>query len=661
MTKERTPLHDQLDAPDWMTSAGLTTLREGYLLPGETVRDMFRRVAAAAARRLEMPELADKFYWAMDSGFFCLASPILANMGTDRGLPISCFGQTIGDSIYDIYYGQVEFAMLAKNGGGVSQYFGLVRPANAPIKGGVNGVSNGSIPFAHGYDAAVVAVSQGNVRRGANCFYWPATHGDRKSALKIRRQVGSEHLQCLNSNHAFVFNDETMRGIVDGTNKEDREFWADAIKTRVETGEPFLMFEDNANRLPTERLKRIYEKHGLRNTYSNICTEIILPGDEKHTFVCCISSLPIHRFREWRDQGVVRLMVYFLDAVLDEFIEKAGKVPGFERAVRFAQKSRAIGIGVLGYHSFLQNEGLPFNSLPARSWNKVIFRHIRDEAEAASRELAALRGEPEWCRGEGVRNTHLMAVAPTATNSVISGHVSPGIEPWPSNVFAHKTAKGTFMLQNPALERLLGEKGLNTPEVWKNINAAGGSVQGLEALSPEEKEVFLTAGEMDMRDLVDAAADRQEFIDQGQSVNLFFYPPEKGEGESESSFADKVKTFYRYVNETHIRAWRKGLKTLYYCRGKAATKADSASRGHERKTIIAQAKTGPQRKKDGEAQESPDQTPPNVQEAPKSATEGGKAGGPNPNAQGDLKNEGQAADQLYDSSDSGTDCKFCEG
>ena len=579
------PLHVEFDAPLWMTIAGIATLRDGYLLQGETVRGMFRRISSTAAKRSGMPEVEQSMFDALDNGYICLSSPILSNFGTDRGLPISCYGQAIGDSIHDIYSGITEFAMLSKNGGGVSQYFGHVRPANTPIKGGANGMSNGSVPFAKCYDSAVVAVSQGSVRRGANAFYWPSGHGDRKQALKIRRQVGSEMLQCLNSNHAFVFDDKTMDGIVSGSNQEDREFWTDLIKTRIETGEPYIMFEGASNRMNSERLTAIYQKHGLKNLYSNICTEILLPADPDHTFVCCISSLALHKFKEWKGKGVVRLMVILLDAVMDEFIEKASEIPALEKAVRFAKKSRAIGIGVLGYHTFLQEQGLPFNSLPARSWNKVMFRHIREEAEKASLELGQKRGEPLWCEGTGFRNTHLMAVAPTATNSIISGHVSPGIEPWSANIFAHKTAKGSFIVKNTSLEALLETLGQNTDEVWKKINSEGGSVRGLEFLTAEQKETFLTAYEMDMRDIVDAAADRQEFIDQGQSLNFFFDPPRKGEREPEATFTDRVRAFYRHVNECHIRAWKKGLKTIYYCRSKPVSKADSASRGHERQKI----------------------------------------------------------------------------
>ena len=624
--------------PRWMTEAGLTTLKDGYLLPGEGVYGMFRRIASSAARQLAMPEMEEQFYGALTEGLICLASPILSNMGTDRGLPISCFGQMVGDDMFQILNTLQEFAMLSKYGGGVSQYFGGVRPAGAAIRGGLNGTSNGSVAFAKLWDTAVTVVSQGTVRRGANAFYWPANHGDRTNALRIRRPSGSVHMQCLESNHGFIFDDATMQRVVDG-NKEDRDFWAEVIKTRIETGEPYIMFGDAANRHQGDFLRRVYERHGLKNLYSNICTEILLPTDLDHTFVCCISSLPIHRYHEWSGKGVVRL-----DAVLDEFIEKASKIPGFERAVRFAKKSRAIGIGALGYHSFLQNEGLAFNSPEAMEWNRRIFKEIREEAEAASRELAVLRGEPEWCAGEGRRNTHLMAIAPTATNSIISGHVSPGIEPWSANLFAHKTAKGSFMLRNPALERVLDGLGKNNDETWKDINANGGSVQHLGFLSEHLKKVFLTAYEMDMRDLVRAAAGRGDFIDQGQSLNMFFQPPqkeadpkawgvEKGllefsggvynltakgtelatkdgrdptreKPESivadllEKDFGRRQKAWWRYVNDTHMLAWRSGLKTLYYCRNKASTKADLASRGHQRKDIIGSKPAEPAPKAD---------------------------------------------------------------
>ena len=574
------------ELPKWLTEAGLTTLKEGYLLPGETVQGMFERIAGAAAKRLDIPGIYDQFMWALREGYFCLASPVLSNLGSERGLPISCFGQAIGDSIYSIYDTLKEFSVLSKHGGGVSQYWGFVRPSGSPIKHGQNGASSGTIPFAKSYDATVIAVSQGNVRRGANAFYWPADHGDRNQALRIRRPLGSVNHQCLDSNHAFIFTDAMMNGIVANSNAEDRKFWAELIRTRIETGEPYLAFEDAMNRL-SPRLARIYKKFNLKNRYSNICTEIILPSDIEHTFVCCISSLPVHKYKEWKDKGVVRLMTFFLDAVLDEFIEKAEKLEGFERAVRFAKKSRAIGIGQLGWHTFLQNESLPFNSPEAAVWNVEIAKHIQEEAEAASRELAVLRGEPEWCQGEGYRNTHLIAIAPTATNSIISGHVSPGIEPWSSNVFAHKTVKGSFVVRNPSLAKVLTELGRNTEDVWKDINGHDGSVQHLDWLSDHLKTVYLTAYEMDMHDLVDAAAARGEYIDQGQSLNFFFSAPRKGDNESDAEFKVKNLEFVKYVNSCHMHAFKKGLKTLYYCRNKPATKADMASRGHERKHVVS--------------------------------------------------------------------------
>lgn len=568
--------------PEWMTEAGLETLKAGYLLEGEDPQAMYGRIARAAAERIGIPGIEQRFLDAFNEGFLCLASPILANMGTDRGLPISCFGTTVPDSIDGIYRSLHEFAMLSKHGGGVSQYFGEVRASGEPIKNGRNGASNGTIPFAKVFDSTVVAVSQGTTRRGANAFYWDVSHGDVEQALRIRRPLGSEDRQCLSSNHGVVVDRDFMRRVVEGSCKKSRKLWSDIIRTRIETGEPYLMFKDNANTL-TPRQRVQYRNFGLENRYSNICTEIILPADSEHTFVCCISSLPIHRFRQWEKKGVVRLMVFLLDAVLDEFIEKAERIPGYERAVRFAKKSRAIGVGALGYHTFLQQEGIAIGSLQEKMWNRKIFRHIRDEAEAASRELAKLRGEPVWCAGTGYRNSHLMAIAPTATNSIISGHVSAGIEPWGANIFAHKTAKGTFVLKNRELERELEAIGKNTEQVWTSINAQNGSVAHLDFLDPELKKVFLTAYELDMIDLINSAADRQEFIDQGQSLNFFFETPAQGPRESDSDFADRLKRWRRHVNLCHLHAYKRGLKTLYYCRNKAITKADLASRQHEKK------------------------------------------------------------------------------
>lgn len=560
-----------------MTEAGAVTIADGYLLPGEDVPMMFSRLSSAAAKRLEMPELEAQFLDALEKGYFCLASPILSNFGTDRGLPISCYGQTIPDSIDGIYKSLHEFSMVTKGGGGCSQYWGEVRPQGAYISGGKNGKSNGSVPFAKCFDTAVTAVSQGNVRRGANAFYWPADHLDRDAALKIRDSLGTDSLRCRDSHHAFIFGDEMMKSIISNASPVDRKFWFEVIKTRLQDGEPFMMFSDNANKHNSVRLRRIYEKFGLRNRFSNICTEIILPTDERHTFVCCISSLPLHRFLEWKDKGIVRLMTFFLDAVLDEFIEKASAMPGMEKAVRFATKSRAIGIGVLGFHSFLQDQRLEFGSFQARSWNRLIFKTIRDEAEEASRELALLRGEPEWCVGEGYRHTHLMAVAPTATNSIISGQVSPGAEVWSSNIFSAKTAKASFICYNPALKKELALIGRDNEESWQEINEAQGSVQNLDWFPNELKPVFKTAYEIDMRDVVAQAAARSEFVDQGQSINFFFQPPELT-GMSDVQQRETMTKYVKYVNKCHIDAWKSGIKTLYYCRSKQVVTPDSASR-----------------------------------------------------------------------------------
>lgn len=570
------------NTPPWLTEAGLATLKGGYLLPGEEVAQMYERIATAAARRLPVPGIKQELLWALTEGFICPASPILANMGSDRGLPISCFGLTVPDSIDGIFSSIHEFAMLSKHGGGVSQYFGKVRGAGAPIQNGQNGESNGTIPFAKVFDSTVVAVSQGSTRRGANAFYWDARHPDAAAAVKIRRPSGSEERQCLNSNHGLIFDESFMQEVISGERPESRKLWAEAIRTRIETGEPYIMFEGASNRF-SPRLEEIYKKHQLRNRYSNICTEIMLPTDEDHTFVCCISSLPIHKFHEWHDKGVVRLMVFLLDAVLDEFIEKAREIPGFERAVRFAEKSRAIGVGALGYHTFLQQERIAVGTLQEKMWNRKIFSLIKKEAEAASQELAALKGEPLWCEGTGFRNTHLMAIAPTATNSIISGHVSPGIEPWGANIMAHKTAKGTFIMKNRELEKALDEHGKNTEEIWTSINGNAGSVSHLTFLPEEIREVFKTAYELDMIDLINSAADRQEFIDQSQSLNFFFETPVQEALEPDGDFSVRIKQWRKHVNVCHLHAYYKGLKSIYYCRNKAVTKADMASRGHKKR------------------------------------------------------------------------------
>lgn len=787
-------LKENKEAPEWLTDEGLTTLENGYLLPGETPKDMWSRVCSAAAQRLNKPELAEKFFELFWFNWLCGATPVLSNMGTSRGLPISCNSIHVGDSVRSIFDKQTELAVLSKNGAGVGIYVGDVRGRGASISG--NGKSEGVIPWLKCYDSTTVAVSQGSTRRGASAVYLPIEHSDIEEFINIRRPVGDVNRRCLNLHHAVCIGDNFMQAVQNGGSHE-RNLWKEVLRARFETGEPYLFFTDNVERqkpecyvknnldiktsnicvtgdqivVTSKGLKTVYnlyksqekltlfdgvksveasemkliEKNakvfkittnegrthtitdyhklmtdkglvqckdlkvgdkvavqrqeglfgnnnsvenafifgalhnnnesvktkalrdikifnlnfieniipewiwnGNKNTQmsffkglfedcqslendsnsflidvqiilSNLgicckinnnklslmieltdnpfdtiksvdrvedqdvycttvnskehvwvcnsfitsnCNEIYLYTNPNHTFVCCLSSMNLFKYDEWKNTNAVQLSIWFLDAVIQEYIEKARNIYGLEAAVRFAEKSRAVGLGVLGWHSLLQKKKLPFDSFESMRLNGEIFRHMQKEAVTASKDLAKEYGEPEWCKGFGIRNTHQLAVAPTVSNSIISGSVSAGIEPISANVVALKTAKGTFMRSNPLLKQALAEKGLDNIDTWKQINENSGSVAELKGLTDEEKEVFLTAREINQHAIVKQAGQRQKYIDQGQSVNLFF-----------AKNSDP-----KYIHSVHMLAWEEGLKGLYYCRSEAALKGDSVNR-----------------------------------------------------------------------------------
>lgn len=542
-------------APQWLTQEGFDTLSRGYMLPDETPRGLYRRVSRAAARWTPSPDLWEgKFFDAMWRNWLCLASPVASNMGTSRGLPISCNSIHVGDSINSIFSKVHELAILSKNGAGVGIYLGDVRHRGATI--GQNGKSEGVVPWAKIYDQTISSVSQGSTRRGNAVIYLPVTHGDVEEFLNIRRPVGDPNRRCLNINHGVSIDDSWMRDIMSG-DRAKRETWAALLKARVETGEPYILFSDAANRANPEA----YVRNGLRVSTSNLCTEIMLHTDEEHTFVCCLSSLNLVRWDEWRLTDVVRTAIRFLDCVLSEYVQNSRGIVGLEASVRSAEKGRALGLGVLGWHTLLQERMVPFDSLEAMMLNAEIFRTIYSEAERETQRMAAELGVPLWCEGTDRRNTHLLAVAPTFSNSIISGGHSPGIEPIAANIFSQKTAKGTFIRRNPSLVRALEAIGRNTVETWRSINEHAGSVQ-MADLPDDMKRVFLTARELNQYVLIRQAAQRQRWIDQGQSVNLFF-----------SSNADP-----RYIHGVHLEAWRAGLKSLYYLRSEGVLRGDLASR-----------------------------------------------------------------------------------
>lgn len=546
-------------APKWMNEESYRTLCGGYLLEGETPHDMYKRVATAAGSYYEDSAYwSQKFYEVMWYNHLCPASPILSNMGTTRGLPISCNSIHIGDSVDSIFSKVHELAMLSKNGAGVGIYFGDVRGRGAVITG--NGKSEGVVPWLKVFDATTVSVSQGGVRRGAGSFYLPIEHLDIDEFMNIRRPTGDMNRRCLNINHGVCISDIWMQSMLAG-DESKRTLWKELLKCRAETGEPYILFTDTANRGNPQ----CYTANGLSVKTSNICTEVMLHTDPDHSFVCCLSSLNLVRYNEWKDTDLVNTAVRFLDAVMSEYIKKSEGVPGLEASRLSAIKGRAIGIGVLGWHTLLQERSIPFDSFDAMQLNAEIFRSMKTKAEQETAVLATELGEPEWCRGFNRRHTHLIAVAPTVSNSTISGGYSAGIEPISANIYSQKSAKGTFIRKNPTLEKLLDSKGKNDKDVWQSINQNDGSVQHLSCLSEDEKLVFLTAREINQHAIIKQAAQRQRWIDQGQSVNLFF-----------SSNSDPS-----YIHEVHLAAWEEGLKSLYYMRATGVLKGDLASRSKE--------------------------------------------------------------------------------
>ena len=548
------------DYPEYFDEISLATISKGYLLPGETPKKAYRRVAAATAMRLNRPDLENKFFKIIWNGWLGLASPVLSNMGTDRGLPISCFGVDTPDSIRGIGLTNAELMKLTSVGGGVGISLSRIRPRGKEIKG--NGKSEGVVPWAKIYDSTIIATNQGNVRRGAASVNLDINHADIDEFLEIRRPKGDPNRQCLNLHQCVVVDDVFMRKL-ESRDQPSMERWAKVLKARMETGEPYIMFKDNVNKANPIA----YMMNNLDVSMTNICTEITLHTDEEHSFICCLSSLNLAKYDEWKDTDTVQLSVYFLDGVMQEFIEKTSGKESMVRTNNHAKKGRALGLGVMGWHTFLQQKGLPFNSIASTAHTHNIFSKIKNDAEAASRQLAVEYGEPLWCRGTGMRNTHLLAIAPTVSNSVITGGISAGIEPLPANIYTFNGAKGTFIRKNKVLEALLESKGQNKDQYWDQMLRDNGSVLGLPdtILSPDEKELFLTFPEINQLELVRQAAIRQRYIDQTQSLNLSFDPQDSP----------------KWINQVHMEAHKLGIKTLYYLRTDSVIKGDLGSRQAE--------------------------------------------------------------------------------
>ena len=526
----------------WLNKDSRKFLERGYLLEGETPEQRIQDIGDRAQALLDdMPGFSDKFVDYMSRGFYSLASPIWSNFGRKRGLPISCFGSYIPDDMNGILSKVGEIGTMSKVGGGTSAYFGDVRGRGAPISSG--GAATGVHHQLTVFDSLINYVSQGNVRRGSFAAYLPIDHPDIEEFLKIRSEGNA--IQDLSI--GVCVSDEWMKNMIEG-DKDKRKVWSTVIKKRFESGYPYIFFSDNAN----NGAPQMYKDKGLKINASNLCTEIFLSTSEDESFVCDLSSLNLEKWDEIAETDAVETLVYFLDAVMSEFILKTGN-PGneFMRAPRkFAINQRALGVGVLGWHSLLQSKMVPFESMEAKMMNNQIWSTIRAKADSATSELAKTFGEPFMLEGYGRRNSTTLAIAPTTSSSFILGQVSPSIEPLNSNYFVKDLAKGKFTYRNPYLEKLLKEKGKNDQETWKDVLTHGGSVQHLEFLSQEEKDVFKTFGEISQKEIVIQAAQRQKYIDQGQSLNLMIAPTAKP----------------KEVNELLIFAWEQGIKSLYYQR-----------------------------------------------------------------------------------------------
>jgi ribonucleoside-diphosphate reductase alpha chain len=569
-----------VDYPEWgHTDVYLNTISRGYCLPGETPKDAYWRVATTVANRLKKPEMADKFMKYIWKGWLNLASPVLSNTGTERGLPISCFGIDVADSINDIGQKNLELMLLAKHGGGVGIGHNQIRPAGTDITD--NGTSDGVVPFIKINDSTILATNQGAVRRGAASTNLSIEHGDFWEWLEIREPKGDINRQCLNTNQCVVISDKFMRNVLEG-DAESRKRYSAVQRKRRQTGQPYIMYRGNVNKQNPEA----YKKNGLKVFMTNICSEIVLHTDENHSFVCCLSSLNLSKYDEWKNTNLIYDATWFLDGVLEEFIQKAKFRKGFENSVRTAEKGRAVGLGVLGWHTYLQQRGIAFEGLEAQYETRNIFSQIKIESEKASRDLAEEYGEPLWCRDTGFRNTHLRAVAPTVSNSKLAGGISAGIEPVPANIWTDQSAKGTFIRKNRQLEGYLDKIGHDNKKVWDKIMADGGSVQGLKFLDdwcflkgilmkckdvPQYqegvpfKDVFKTFKEINQLELVKQAGVRQQYVDQAVSLNLAF-PKEATP---------------KWINQVHLEAWKQGIKTLYYMRTESVLRGDIAQKAME--------------------------------------------------------------------------------
>ncbi len=561
-----------------LTDFGRATLDDRYLLPGESYQDLFARVASYYG---DDQAHAQRLYDYISKMWFMPATPVLSNGGTDRGLPISCFLNEATDSLEGIVGLWNENVWLASKGGGIGSYWGNLRSIGEKV--GQNGKTSGIIPFIRVMDSLTLAISQGSLRRGSAAVYLPAWHPEIEEFVDMRRPTGGDpNRKALNLHHGVLIPDDFMRAVEkdeiwglrspkDGSvvrSISARALWIRILTTRIEQGEPYLIFSDHVNNARPEQHKLA----GLEVKTSNLCAEITLPtGVDQHgkqrTAVCCLSSLNLEKWFEWQgDERFIEDVMRFLDNVLEDFIQKAPD--SMARAKYAAARERSVGLGVMGFHSFLQDNGIPWEGVMAKVWNIRMFKHIRAQADAASRKLAVERGPcPDAAEyGIGERFSHKLAIAPTASISVIAGNASPGIEPISANVFLQKTLSGSFSVRNRALKKLLAQHGRDDEDIWSSITLNKGSVQHLEFLTAHEKDVFKTAFELDQRWVVEHAADRAPFICQSQSVNLFL----------------PANVHKRDLNQIHYQAWKKGVKSLYYCRSLSIQRADNVSERREK-------------------------------------------------------------------------------
>ena len=534
---------------DWLTEHSRNFLAAGYVAEGIAPEVRIREIADRAEKILGVKGYSDKFYNYMEQGFFSLSSPVWSNFGKERGLPISCFGSNISDDMGNILFTQSEVGMMSKLGGGTSGYFGNIRHRGSSVKN--NGEASGSVHIMQLFETMVDVVSQGSVRRGRFSPYLPVEHEDILELLDI----GTEGNPIQELTHGVTVTDKWLQEMIDG-DMEKRTIWAKVLQRRGEIGYPYIFFKDNANKGAPE----VYKKNNYSVNASNLCTEIMLPSNEKWSFVCCLSSLNVLHYEKWKNTDAVETMIFFLDAVITEFVEKLDVYRDstelddqqtflfMRRAYDFAKDHRALGLGVLGWHSLLQSRMLAFNSQEAYNLNTEIFKNIKNKSYEASQKLANMFGEPEVLKGCGRRNATLNAIAPTTSSAFILGQVSQGIEPIWSNIYVKDIAKSKSTIKNPFLVKLLQKKDKDNKEVWNSIRDKDGSVQHLDFLSDEEKNVFKTYSEIDQMDIIYQASNRQNYIDQGQSVNLMIHPNMPA----------------KEINKIYISAWQIGLKSLYY-------------------------------------------------------------------------------------------------